>query len=45
MAGDLTNIHADGHPVEVEAELSSPFVNLSKDAEELIFDADGARRS
>jgi superoxide dismutase, Cu-Zn family len=40
MAGDLTNIHADATG-QVEAELLSPFVNLSKDAEESIFDADG----
>jgi Cu-Zn family superoxide dismutase len=41
MAGDLTNIYADATG-QVEAELLSPFVSLSKDAEESIFDADGA---
>jgi Cu-Zn family superoxide dismutase len=41
MAGDLTNIYADASG-QVEVELLSPFVNLSKDAEESIFDADGS---
>ena len=40
MAGDLTNIYVAASG-EVEVELLSPFINLSKDAEESIFDADG----
>lgn len=41
MAGDLPNIHAstDG---SVVSEMMSPFLSLSKDAEETLFDADGA---
>lgn len=41
MAGDLPNIHvgADG---KATGELVSPFLTLSKDAEESLFDADGA---
>lgn len=41
MAGDLPNLVADAAGT-VEAELLSPFVTLNKDAEETIFDADGA---
>jgi Cu-Zn family superoxide dismutase len=40
MAGDLTNIRADATG-QVEADLLSPFVTLSNDAEDSIFDADG----
>jgi Cu-Zn family superoxide dismutase len=40
MAGDLPNIIASATG-EVEAELLSPFVTLSKDAEESLLDADG----
>lgn len=41
MAGDLPNIHvgADG---KATGELVSPFLTLNKDAEESLFDADGA---
>ncbi len=41
MVGDLPNLIA-GANGEVEAELLSPFVTLSKDAEESLFDADGS---
>lgn len=40
MVGDLPNLIA-GPTGEVEAELVSPFVTLSKEAEETIYDADG----
>lgn len=40
MAGDLPNLIV-GANGEVDVELISPFVNLSKDAEETIFDSDG----
>lgn len=40
MAGDLPNIHADASGA-VEVELLSPFITMSKDAEESIFDTDG----
>jgi superoxide dismutase, Cu-Zn family len=41
MAGDLPNIHvgADG---KATGELVSPFLTLSKDAEESLFDSDGS---
>jgi Cu-Zn family superoxide dismutase len=41
MSGDLPNIHvsADGKAV---AEVLSPFLTLSKDAEETLFDSDGS---
>lgn len=41
MAGDLPNIHvaADG---KASGEILSPFLTLSKEAEETLFDADGA---
>ena len=41
MVGDLPNLIA-GANGQVEAELLSPFVTLSKDAEESLFDADGS---
>lgn len=41
MAGDLPNLIASAAG-EVDVELLSPFVTLNKDAEETIFDADGA---
>lgn len=41
MAGDLPNLIANAAG-EVDVELLSPFVTLNKDAEETIFDADGA---
>jgi Cu-Zn family superoxide dismutase len=40
MVGDLTNLFVDSSG-SVEVELLSPFVTLSKEAEESIFDADG----
>ena len=40
MVGDLTNLFADASG-QVEVELLSPFMTLSQDAEETIFDADG----
>ena len=40
MVGDLPNLFV-GATGEVEVELVSPFVTLSKEAEETIFDADG----
>ncbi len=40
MVGDLPNIFV-GPEGEVEADVLSPFVTLSKDAEESIFDKDG----
>jgi Cu-Zn family superoxide dismutase len=40
MAGDLPNLFVDASG-QVEVELLSPFITLSKDAEESIFDADG----
>jgi superoxide dismutase, Cu-Zn family len=40
MAGDLPNLIA-GANGEVEVDLMSPFVTLSKEAEETVFDADG----
>lgn len=39
--GDLPNIYATAAG-DVEAELFSPFVTLAKDAQESLFDADGA---
>jgi len=39
MAGDLPNIHADGKAI---GEMLSPFLTLSKDAEETLFDPDGS---
>ncbi|MEQ1716673.1 MAG: superoxide dismutase family protein [Hyphomicrobium sp.] len=41
MAGDLPNIHvaADG---KASGEILSPFLTLSKEAEETLFDADGS---
>ena len=41
MAGDLPNIHA-GADGSVVAEVLSPFLTLSTEAEESLFDADGA---
>jgi superoxide dismutase, Cu-Zn family len=41
MAGDLPNIYA-GADGTVFAEVLSPFLTLSKEAEESLFDADGA---
>jgi Cu-Zn family superoxide dismutase len=41
MAGDLTNIYA-GADGTVISEALSPFLTLSSDAEETLFDADGA---
>jgi Cu-Zn family superoxide dismutase len=41
MAGDLPNIYA-GADGTVKAELLSPFLTLSTEAEESLFDADGA---
>lgn len=41
MAGDLPNIYA-GADGAVSAEVLSPFLTLSKEAEEGLFDADGA---
>lgn len=41
MAGDLPNLIAGGSG-EAEAEILSPFVTLSKEAEETLFDVDGA---
>ena len=40
MVGDLTNLFVDASG-QVEVELLSPFMTLSQDAEETIFDADG----
>jgi superoxide dismutase, Cu-Zn family len=40
MVGDLPNVFVGGSG-EVEVELVSPFVTLSREAEETIFDADG----
>ena len=40
MAGDIPNLFV-GASGQVEVELLSPFITLSKDAEESIFDADG----
>jgi Cu-Zn family superoxide dismutase len=40
MVGDLTNLFVDASG-QAEVELLSPFVTLSKDAEESIFDGDG----
>lgn len=40
MVGDLPNVFV-GPSGEVEVELVSPFVTLSREAEETIFDADG----
>jgi Cu-Zn family superoxide dismutase len=41
MAGDLPNIHvaADG---KASGEIVSPFLTLSKEAEETLFEADGS---
>jgi superoxide dismutase, Cu-Zn family len=41
MAGDLPNIHA-GPDSNVVAEVLSPFLTLSAEAEETLFDADGS---
>ena len=41
MAGDLPNLIANAAG-EVDVEMLSPFVTLNKEAEESIFDADGA---
>jgi Cu-Zn family superoxide dismutase len=41
MIGDLPNIHAMASG-EVEAELFTPFLTLAKDAQESLFDANGA---
>jgi Cu-Zn family superoxide dismutase len=41
MAGDLPNIHA-GADGTVTAEMLSPFLTLSADTDESLFDADGA---
>ncbi len=41
MAGDLPNLIANAAG-EVDLEMLSPFVTLNKDAEESIFDSDGA---
>jgi Cu-Zn family superoxide dismutase len=41
MVGDLPNLHVTGSG-DVEVELISPFVTLSKDAEETLFDSDGS---
>jgi len=41
MAGDLPNVHA-GADGTASGEFLSPFLTLSKDAEETLFDADGA---
>jgi superoxide dismutase, Cu-Zn family len=41
MAGDLPNIYA-GADGTVSAEVLSPFLTLSKEAEESLFDSDGA---
>lgn len=41
MAGDLPNIHADAAGT-VLSEVLSPFLTLSKEAEETLFDADGS---
>jgi Cu-Zn family superoxide dismutase len=40
MAGDLPNLFVDASG-QIEVELLSPFITLSKDAEESIFDTDG----
>jgi Cu-Zn family superoxide dismutase len=41
MAGDLPNIHADASG-NVLSEVLSPFLTLSKEAEDTLFDADGS---
>lgn len=41
MAGDLPNIHADAAG-NVLSEVLSPFLTLSKEAEDTLFDADGS---
>lgn len=41
MAGDLPNIHATASG-EVEVEVLAPFVTITKDSEDTLFDADGA---
>lgn len=41
MAGDLANVHV-GQDGTATAEFLSPFLSLTKDAEESLFDADGA---
>lgn len=41
MAGDLPNLHADAGG-NVLAEVLSPFITLSKEAEDTLFDADGS---
>ncbi len=41
MAGDLPNLHADAAG-NVLAEVLSPFLNLSKEAEDTLFDTDGS---
>ena len=41
MAGDLPNIHASATG-DVEVEIIAPFVTITKDSEDTLFDGDGA---
>lgn len=41
MAGDLPNIHASATG-EIEVEMLAPFVTITKDSEDTLFDGDGA---